>query len=243
MSKHYEETFYIVPTYIRKLPDITLGYMDVYSIMFQFWNKGLECYMDNKEFIIRTGYTKQYLAEAFRFFESFNELKRLVIGKKRYLIQPEKRIQSDCEQPVGNISHGKPQFPTRETTVSHTGKPQFPKKQSKKPLQATQRKPHSVSILPLNKESLNKELKYHNHEYDISNETMRAAELSREEKHAYEVLTSMGMVDRLASKIAKGQTLATINNIIEVGTYKGVKNMGAYINTSIKNAKQERANE
>lgn len=235
MSEHYEETFYIVPTYIRKLPGITLGYMDVYSQMFQFWNKGRECYLKNAQLAERTGLKERYVREALEFFESHNELKRVPVGRTRYLVQPEKKIKTDCVQPVGKKTRVALQCREGGTTVPGRVALQCQKSEDSSAVKATPTKGRSKLSFPLNKESLNKEYKYHDHEDDIPKKTMRAAELNADEKHVFESLTGMGMVDQLASNIAKKHSPSEINNIIEVGRYKGVKNLGAYVNKSIQN--------
>ena len=160
MSEHYEETYYMVPTYIRKMPGMTLGYMDVYNIIFQFWNKGKQCYVKNEIFIERTGFTERYIREALTYFEGLGELKRVMKGKRRYLVKPEKiiEVEIDNEQPVDKKPMGELQFRDGGTTVPGMGELQFRKDKGHAPSEPTPRKGSSKRDSLLNKEDLNKEI-------------------------------------------------------------------------------------
>ena len=96
----YEETFYIIPRYIRKLSGITLTFLDVYETIFQFWNKNKNCFLSEEALCERTNHKRTQIYEALKFFESHNELKRIKKGGKRYLIRPEKIIETDCTENV-----------------------------------------------------------------------------------------------------------------------------------------------
>jgi hypothetical protein len=89
----YEDTFFIVPRYIRKIPGITFTFLDVYETIFQFWNKGKSCWLSNKAICERTGAGLTQVKEALLFFEKNGELRRETVGAKRYLIKPEVRIE------------------------------------------------------------------------------------------------------------------------------------------------------
>ena len=100
MSDHdckpsYEETFYIIPRRIRKLPKITLAYLDVYETMFQFWNKQLPCYLSNATIQERTGHGHTVVSDALKFFEEHGELERKIHNGRRYLIQTMRIIETD----------------------------------------------------------------------------------------------------------------------------------------------------
>ena len=92
----YEETFYIIPRRIRKLSGITLAFLDIYETIFQFWNKQLPCYLSNKTIEERTGVGHSQARAALAFFETNGELERKVINGRRYLVQPVKQIETDC---------------------------------------------------------------------------------------------------------------------------------------------------
>ena len=96
-SNTYEETFYIIPRYIRKLPDITLAYLDIYETIFQFWNKNKACFLGEESLCERTGYQRRIIYKALAFFEAHNELERIRKNGKRYLVRPMKIIETDCE--------------------------------------------------------------------------------------------------------------------------------------------------
>lgn len=91
----YEDTYYLIPRYIRKLPGITLAFLDVYESMFQFWNKGLVCFLSNKAISERINIGERQIREALLFFENAGELKRERKGLKRFLVKPESRIETD----------------------------------------------------------------------------------------------------------------------------------------------------
>ena len=100
MSDHdckqsYEETFYIIPRRIRKLPKITLAYLDVYETIFQFWNKQLPCYLSNATLQSRTGHGHTVVSDALKFFEEHGELERKVTNGRRFLVQPVRQIEID----------------------------------------------------------------------------------------------------------------------------------------------------
>jgi len=230
MSDQYEETYYIVPSYIRKLPGMTLGYMDVYNIIFQFWNKGRECFLKNEAFTERTGFTGKYIRNALAYFENLGELKRVMRGKKRYLVRPEKRIEieSEHEQAVDKNAMVELQFRNGGTTVPPKVELQFQKKKRMASLKAMQLKASSVSSSRLNKESLNKEFKYH--EDDNAKHSEKSDESFMQAK-----LEGLGMNPRLASKVVRDNALSAINNILEIAKEQGAKNVGAYLHRSIKN--------
>ena len=95
-SKQYQDTFYLIPRYIRRLPGITLAYLDIYETIFQFWNKNKDCYLGEEALCERTGYKRAVVYKALSFFEKHIELKRVKLNGKRYLVKPEKIIETDC---------------------------------------------------------------------------------------------------------------------------------------------------
>lgn len=94
-KQSYEETFYIIPRNIRKLPKITLAYLDVYETIFQFWNKRLPCFLSNAKLQERTGHGHTVINDALRFFEEHGELERKVKNGRRYFVQPLRYIETD----------------------------------------------------------------------------------------------------------------------------------------------------
>jgi hypothetical protein len=100
MSDHihntYTSAFFIVPSYILDLPDISLGYLKVYEAIFQFWNHNKACFLSEKSLCTRTTLKRSQIYEALRFFERHGEVKRVRKGAKRYLIRPQKIIETDC---------------------------------------------------------------------------------------------------------------------------------------------------
>lgn len=104
-SNTYEETFYIIPRYIRKLPDITLAYLDIYETIFQFWNKNKACFLSEDSLCERTGYKRAVIYKALNFFERHQELQRIKRNGKRYLVRPMKIIETDCEVNDEKVIH------------------------------------------------------------------------------------------------------------------------------------------
>lgn len=96
----YSETFFIVPTYIIELPGMSLAFLKVYGTFFQFWNKGLTCFLSNKAIGERTGVSERQIKEALLFFETIGELRRDKKGLKRFLIRPERPIETDEGAPA-----------------------------------------------------------------------------------------------------------------------------------------------
>lgn len=91
----YESVFFIVPSYILKLPGLTLGFLKVYETIFQFWNKGRICFLSNPMIQERTGLGITQVKDALLFFEKAGELKRIHKAGKRYLSRPERFIETD----------------------------------------------------------------------------------------------------------------------------------------------------
>ena len=99
-NNNYQAAFAVFPQRIWNLPGITLAYLRIYETIFQFWNHGSLCYLTNAAILQRTGVASiSTLIDAFQFFEKHNELKRSIIDGKRYLIQPERKIETDTEPP------------------------------------------------------------------------------------------------------------------------------------------------
>lgn len=98
----YEASFYIVPAHIRKLPDITLAYLDVYNEIFQFINKGKVCFLNNKSLMERTGLSRRRVQDALNFFAKHKKLVRIPQGSKMVFAvpQPELLIEEDEQLPV-----------------------------------------------------------------------------------------------------------------------------------------------
>lgn len=99
----YKAAFFIVPSRILELPDLQLSYLKVYETIFQFWNHGKQCYLKNEVIMERTGIkSPSTIKDAFLYFEKHNELKRVFKGARRYLIQPELKIEIE-KDPVDNF--------------------------------------------------------------------------------------------------------------------------------------------
>jgi len=93
-SNTYEDTFYIIPRRIRKLPGMTLALLDFYETCFQFWNKNKSCFLKNAVIKKRTGIKSDAtINDAFKYFEKNNVLKREIVNGQRHIVP----IFSDVE--------------------------------------------------------------------------------------------------------------------------------------------------
>lgn len=111
----YTSAFFIVPSYILDIPGLTLGFLRVYESIFQFWNHNKTCFLSEKALIARTALKRTQIYEALAFFERHGEVKRVRKGLKRYLLRPEKIIETDCPD-IGLVSAP----PDVGTTIAQT---------------------------------------------------------------------------------------------------------------------------
>lgn len=94
----YEETFYIIPRYIRKLEGITLTFLDFFETIFQFWNKGKSCFLSNALIKKRAGIkSDSTINDAFKFFEKQGVMKRIQKDGRRYIVPVISKIETDSE--------------------------------------------------------------------------------------------------------------------------------------------------
>jgi hypothetical protein len=112
-DSHYEETFYIIPRHIRKLPGMTLALLDFYETCFQFWNKGKSCFLKNPTLKKRTGIkSDSTINDAFQYFEKHNVLKREFKNERRYItpifcdVETEDRISPQREEGIATARGG-----------------------------------------------------------------------------------------------------------------------------------------
>lgn len=92
----YEETFYIIPRYIRKLEGITLTFLDFFETIFQFWNKNKSCFLSNALIKKRTGIkSDSTINEAFQYFEKQGVMKRIEKDGRRYIVPVISEIETD----------------------------------------------------------------------------------------------------------------------------------------------------
>ena len=138
MSNEYKETFYIVPRRIRELPGMTLGYLDVYETIFQFWNKDLPCFLSNPVIVERTGLKETQIYEALNYFEKHGELERRQKGGRRYLIQPQRKIQTDSTKII--LESAVPDGGVRSTGLQGSALPDHNIKKVNKEFNCTEEK-------------------------------------------------------------------------------------------------------
>jgi hypothetical protein len=109
----YEDTFYIIPRHIRKLPGITFALLDFYETCFQFWNKGRSCFLNNDTIKERIGIkSDSTISAAFQYFEKHNVLKREIKNGQRYItpifndIEMDERVSPQREGGLGIAREG-----------------------------------------------------------------------------------------------------------------------------------------
>lgn len=95
----YHSAFFTVPSRILELPGLTLAFLKIYETIYQFWEKGRECYLSNTAIMKRINCSSDStVREAFIFFEGHQELKRVERNGRRYLVRPERKIAIDDDQ-------------------------------------------------------------------------------------------------------------------------------------------------
>lgn len=98
----YTSNFFIVPSHVLELPEITLSFIRFYETIFQFWNHGKPCFLSNSMIKERTGIkSDSTINEAFEYFEEHNEMKRVTENSQRYIVRPEQKIS--ISEPVDNF--------------------------------------------------------------------------------------------------------------------------------------------
>lgn len=96
-SNTYEETFYIIPRYIRQLEGMTLTYLDFYETIYQFWNKNKACFLSNSVIKQRTGImADSRINMAFQFFEKHGVMKRIYKEGKRFIVPIFCEVETDA---------------------------------------------------------------------------------------------------------------------------------------------------
>jgi DNA-binding Lrp family transcriptional regulator len=124
MNQPYEDTFFIVPRYIRKLPGMTLGFLDVYETIFQFLNKGKDCYLSNPAIAERTGLGERHIKKALVYLEEREVIKRVTIKGKRYIVSASRTLDQN-----ETAKEGGPAVPRGGSSSSleggHLGHPEY----------------------------------------------------------------------------------------------------------------------
>lgn len=214
--------WYIIPSRIRRLPGMTLAYLDVFETIFQFLNKGKNCFLSNRVIAERVGYTVRCVQKALAFFAKHNELKRIKIGSKHYFIVPEKQIYIGDDEDEIMTSH---QTIANENTRG-----------GEQPFMGG-----ANSRSPINKEVLNKEdLKDHDRKKAKKERAKpptirsRIEKLGREERLLYDQVRGFkGINPIVAIQILEKHTMGAIRNVIEMAIRDKVTNPGGYLVKSL----------
>lgn len=100
----YQPTFVVFPCRIWNLPNITLQLLKFYEKIFQYWNNGMDCFVNNDTLKEYAGMSSDSsISAAFQYFEKHGELQRSIKNGKRYIIQTT-YVLIDNEQAVDNYS-------------------------------------------------------------------------------------------------------------------------------------------
>lgn len=127
-AEHYEQVWFIVPKHIMNLDGLTLAYLKVYEIMYQFWHSNRDCFMLQSTLMERAGVKKSQSYEALKFFEEHNQLVRRNINGRRYLVQPERKIETDIKESEPKKPKPKPKklsTPVRKSGLPESGRADF----------------------------------------------------------------------------------------------------------------------
>ncbi|HWY33192.1 MAG TPA: hypothetical protein VNX68_01015 [Nitrosopumilaceae archaeon] len=119
----YKSAFFVVPSRILELPGLILSYLRVYETIFQFLNKGNQCYLSNKAIKKRTGISSvSTVKDALVFFEKHGELKRKTIKGQRYFVQPERSIKTENTPAAKSATPGRQVAPPPAAKSAHNNK-------------------------------------------------------------------------------------------------------------------------
>lgn len=125
MSIEYKETFFVVRSYILDLPGMKLSYLRVYEAIFQFWNKKLPCFLNNKTLAERAGVEIRQVQRALDYLEKQGEIIRTQRGFKRYIACVERPIEYDCSEKDHGCHPGHPPMSSRTPPPCHLGHPEY----------------------------------------------------------------------------------------------------------------------
>lgn len=87
-SKEYTAAFFIVPSSVMNLPNLSISFLKFFETIFQFWNHDKQCFLSNEAIMKRTGIKSRSTIDlAFKYFEKHGEMERIFEGSKRYIVQ------------------------------------------------------------------------------------------------------------------------------------------------------------
>jgi hypothetical protein len=95
----FELNLAIIPNRIYYLEGVQLSYIKIYVHIFNLWHSNRPCFIGVDEFVERTQLAKSTVYEALLYFEKMNEIKRVSKGRKKYILQPTRFIETE-EMPV-----------------------------------------------------------------------------------------------------------------------------------------------
>ena len=127
----YKETFFVVRRYILDLPGITLSYFRVYESIFQFWNKSLPCFLNNKSLAERSGVEIRQVQRALDFLEKHGEIIRTQRGLKRYLSCVARPVEFESTENAQACHAGHPPMSSMTPPPCHAGHPEYKEREYK----------------------------------------------------------------------------------------------------------------
>lgn len=110
-----QQSLFVVPFYIVNLPGITLGYLKVYEVIFNFWYHKKPCYIGYKNLSERSQLGKTQVYEAINYFLDNGEIEIAKINGKKHFVQPIRilELENDDDFPVE-----RKKFPVERKKVS-----------------------------------------------------------------------------------------------------------------------------
>ncbi len=97
--------FVMFPSRIWNLPSITLQLLKFYEKIFQFWHQDYKCFIGNRALMEYAGMkSDSTVRAAFTYFESHGEMKRVMKGGKRYIVQPVRAVETEIVDNLGENS-------------------------------------------------------------------------------------------------------------------------------------------
>lgn len=92
----YVQAFFTIPYRIMQLPDLTIQLLKFYETVFHFWHTGNQCFLKNDALKDRAHMkSDSTVANAFQYFEKHGEMKRVMKGNRRYIVQPVRALETD----------------------------------------------------------------------------------------------------------------------------------------------------
>lgn len=85
----YEPAHFVTPYWISRLPGITMPIFKMYQVIYEFLNRGKECFLSNRAIMDRAEIKSiSTVIDGFAFLEKHRALKRVQKGNRRFIVIP-----------------------------------------------------------------------------------------------------------------------------------------------------------